>query len=209
MTAFVAGLALGVARPVAAQATSTEGVYVSAGALIDFKRFSGNPATNVLDGEALGGSVTLGTSLTPRWDLEVGADIPRSTTDVHTRSVTIQRSTIALQSRTRNRPITMTALIRFRGTPHGRVQVGYLAGLSVLRLQRDFDTEAPANTPDSLIPSPHESVDYGAAPTAGIDARITITRHVSLVPAVCVLPFSSQDVSGVLVRPRVAIRWAF
>ena len=199
---------MGGARPALAQ-SAHDGVYVSVSAFVDIKRFSGDPATNVLDGQAFGGGIALGTSLAPRWDLELGVDVPAVTTDLHPRSVTLRRSIFTLQSRTRNRPSSVTALIRFRGAQRGRVQIGYFGGLSLLRLHRQFDTEAPAGTPAALIPRPHESVDYGTAPAIGVDARVDVNAHLSIVPALYLSAFSLQDVSGVLVRPRVAIRWTF
>lgn len=209
ITAGCAALVLGQVRSVGAQSARADGGYVAVGALGDLKRFSGDADTNILDGEAFGGVVSVGTSLSSRWDLEVGVEVPRFSTDLQPRLVTVKRSVITLQSRTRNRPLSVTTLVRFRGATRGRVQLGYLGGLSFLRLQRQFDADAPADTPSSLIPSPHELVQYGAAPTLGIDARVAIAAHLSLVPAIHMTAFSLQDVGGVLVRPRIAVRWTF
>jgi len=197
------------ARSADAQPQPSEGVYVSASALVEVKRFSGDPTTNKLDGQAFGGAFALGTSLGTRWDLEVGVDTARVTADVQQRSVTVQRKTITLQSRTRNRAMSVATLIRLRTAPHGRVQVGYLGGLSFVRLQRQFDTLAPAGTAAALVPRPFETVDYGAAPTVGIDARVVIAAHLSVVPAIHVSAFDFHDTSGVLVRPRIGIRCTF
>lgn len=204
-----AALLVSAARPADAQPQPAEGVYVSVGALADVKRFSGDPATNVLDGQAFGGTVALGTSLATRWDLEIGVDAPRVTSKSQARSVTFQRETITLQSNTGNRAMSVAMLIRYRTAPRARVQVGYLGGLSFVRLHRQFATQAPANTPAALIPRSQELVDYGAAPTVGVDARIAIAAHLSLVPAIHVSAFAFRDVSGVLVRPRIGVRWTF
>ncbi|MGH9144630.1 MAG: hypothetical protein ACRD2I_26115 [Vicinamibacterales bacterium] len=209
LAACLATFVIGDARSVDAQPARGDGLYVSGAALGDLKRFSGDPDTNILDGEAFGGAITLGTSVSPRWDLEVGVEVPRFTTNLQPRVLTVRRSTITLQSRTRNQPLSVTTLVRFRGATRGRVQLGYLGGLSVLRLQRRFDTEAPADTPASLIASPHALVQYGTAPTLGVDARVALAGHLSLVPALHVTAFSLQDIGGVLVRPRIAIRWTF
>lgn len=204
-----AALLISAARSADAQSQPPEGVYVSVSALADVKRFSGDPTTNVLDGQAFGGAVALGTSLATRWDLEVGVDTPRLTADIRPRSVTVRRSTITLQSRTRNQTVSVTTLIRFRTARRGRVQIGYLWGLSFLRLRRQFDTQAPADTPASLIPRPQELVDYGVAPTVGVDAHIAIAAHLSIVPAIHVSAFDFHNVSGVLLRPRIGVRWTF
>ena len=209
LAAGSAALVMSASRPADAQAQPSEGVYVSASALADVKRFSGDPTTNVLDGQSLGGAVTLGASIATRWDVELGVDIPEATSNLQPRSVTLRRSTITLQSRTVNRMVSVAALVRFRSLPHARLQLGYLAGVSFLRLHRQFDTLAPADTPASLIPKPHESVDYGAAPTVGVDVQIAILAHLSIVPGIHASVFNLDGVSGVLLRPRVGVRWTF
>ncbi len=204
-----AAMLISAARSADAQPQPSEGMYVSVSALADVKRFSGDATTNVLNGQAFGGAVALGTSLARRWDLEVGVDAPRVTSDSQPRSVTVRRETITLQSRTGNRAMSVATLIRYRTAPRGRVQIGYLGGLSFVRLQRQFDTQGPADTPRALIPRPQELVDYDAAPTVGVDARIAIVARLSIVPAIHVSAFAFRDVSGVLVRPRIGVRWTF
>ena len=197
------------ARPAAAQTQQPESMYVTVSALADIKHFSGDPATNVLDGNAFGGSVAFGTSLSARWDLEAGVDASGFTDVSKPRTVTIRRSVITLQSRTRNRATSFAALVRYHAAPRGRLQIGYLGGLLFLRLERQFDTEAPADTPASLIPKALALVDYGAAPVVGVDARITVAAHVAIVPALQASAFQFHDVGGVLLRPRIGVRWTF
>ena len=105
--------------------------------------------------------------------------------------------------------MSVAALVRYHTAPRGRVQLGYLGGVLFLRLQRQFDTQGPADTPISLIPRPLEVMDYGAAPVVGVDARITIAPHLSVVPAFHASAFEFRDVSGVLLRPRIGVRWTF
>jgi hypothetical protein len=142
-----------------------------------------------------------------RWDAEVGVDASKFTEDVQTSSVTVRRALITLESRTRNSVLSFGALIRYRPSPHGRVQLGYLGGLSFLRLHRAFDTQGPEDTPASLIPRPQELIDYCASPTLGIDARIALVRRLSVIGAIHVSSFAVRDVSGVLLRPRIGVRW--
>jgi hypothetical protein len=192
-----------------AQSAATERTYVSASLLADIKRFSGDPTEPILDGESWGGGLAVGTALGPRWDLQVGIDLPRFSATSRDRSVTLQRTTFILQSVTENRGVSVATLLRFRAAARGRVQLGYLAGLSLVRLRRDFHTEAPDTTPAGLIPKPASTVDYSAAPTIGIDARIAIGDHFSFVPGVHATVFSVSDVNGLFVRPHVALRWTF
>jgi hypothetical protein len=205
------GLAImmGIACAAAAQSPPAEGSYVSLSAIVDVKRFSGDPATNVLDGQSAGIAAAFGSSLGARWDLEIGVDVPRDSTSSRPRVVTVRREAITLQSRTRNRALSFEALIRFRARQAGRVQIGYLGGLSFLRLQRQFDTVAPAGTPDALVPRPTELLSYGAAPTIGVDAHLDVTDHLIVVPAIRVSAFNFDGVSGVLLRPRIGVGWVF
>jgi len=209
LAAGCAVLLIGHARPADAQPQSTGGAYVSVSALADIKRFSGDTDTNVLDGQAFGGAVAIGASVTPRWDIEAGIDVPRFSDDVRSRSVTLRREIITLESSVKNRAIAFTTLIRYRTAPRGRVQIGYLGGLSFVRLQRRFDTQAPLGTPASLIPKPQQLVDYGAAPTVGVDARIAVAGRLAIVAAVHASAFTLRDVSGVLLQPRIGVRWTF
>jgi hypothetical protein len=78
-----------------------------------------------------------------------------------------------------------------------------------VRLHRKFHSEAPDGTPPGLIPRPDERVDYSAAPTVGIDARIALSEHVSVIPGIHACVFRFADESGLLVRPRIGVRWAF
>lgn len=193
----------------AQQPRGRERVYVGGSLLADIKRFSGDTTDPTLDGESMGGGVTIGTALASRWDLQLGVDVPRFSGTSHDRLVTLQKFAFTLQSVTRNQTLSVATLIRFHGGRHGRVQLGYLGGLSVVRLRRDVHTEAPDGTPAGLIPRPDFSVGYTAAPTLGIDAQIVIADHLSLVPGLQATVFSLPDTSGILLRPRLGLRWTF
>lgn len=195
---------IGGAAPAAAQR-----VYVETGVLADVKRFSGDAENNLLDGKALGLALTLGTRLTNRWDLELGVDTPLGTTEFEPRTLRVGRSSIAVESRTRNRILAVSALVRLRSAPHRHLQFGYLAGLSVARLWREFDTVAPDNTPPSLIPRDVETLDYAMAPRLGVDADVAMTKHLSVVPALHVSVFDFRDVNVVTLRPKIGVRWTF
>jgi hypothetical protein len=204
-----AALLAGLPADANAQSRTTGRTYVSGSLLADIKRFSGDPTEPLLDGESVGGGVTIGTGLWARWDLQVGVDVPRVSATSRDRLVTLQKSTFTLQSVTENRSVSVATLVRFRGATRGRVQLGYLGGVSLVRLRRDVHTVAPGNTPAGLIPKPDASVDFSAAPTIGVDARIVMGDHLSLVPAVHATVFSVSDTNGLLLRPRLSVRWSF
>jgi hypothetical protein len=202
-------LLIGPAASAHAQTPSSDRVYLGGSLLIDIKRFSGDPTDNVLDGESLGVSLALGATLGSRWDAEVSFDLPASTETVRERSVILGRSTVEIQSITDNRAVSVTALARLRPARRGPVQLGLLAGMSILHLRQTFEASAPDSVPSSLIPRPVETVDYVAAPTIGVDAEVDWGAHLALVPAIHVTTFSAREVSGLLLRPRVGIRWRF
>jgi hypothetical protein len=192
-----------------AQPAAVGNVYAVVGVIADIKRFSGDPADNKLDGEAPGASITLGASIAERWSVEVDVVAPRSTVALEERSVAFRRSTITLESRTRNRPVSAAAIVHFRAASRGRAELGYLAGLSFVRLRRDFDTLAPADTSPSLLPRPLTLIDYGAATVVGVDARISLFSRLSVVPAIHASVLRVGEVSALLLRPRVGVRWTF
>ncbi len=192
-----------------AHAQDSVSAYVGGGVIGDIKRFSGEVADPLLDGEAVGVSVHVGTTLHPRWDLQLGVDVPRFTTTSRERNVTFQRRIITLRSVTDNRTLSVATLVRYRGATFGRLQLGYVGGLSFLRFRRNYHTDAPEDTPAALIPRPDASVAYAAAPTLGLDARIDLSSHLSVVPAVHTMVFRVPNESGVMLRPRVSLRWTF
>ena len=77
-----------------------------------------------------------------------------------------------------------------------------------VRLRRNVQLSRRGDPPG--ISHRHElGVDYAAAPTIGIDARIELGPHLSLVPGVHAAVVSVSETNGLLVRPRVAVRWEF
>jgi len=206
--ALAAGL-VSFAHTAEAQTTIAESAYVTGGTFVDVKRFSGDPNESILDGTAAGIAVAVGTSIGSRWDLQVGLDAGTFSATARPRDVTFQRETITLTSIAENQVLSVATLLRFRSAAHGRVRLGYLGGLSFVRLHRRFHTEAPEGTPTGLIPRPDERVDYSAAPTVGLDARIRISDHLAVIPGVHACVFRFADESGLLFRPRLSVRWAF
>lgn len=195
--------------PAAAQTPIVERAYATVGLFGEIKRFSGDPTEGTLDGQVAGGAVAIGTIIGSRWDLQLGLDLSGFSRTERPRAITLRRETITLTSIAENQALSVATLLRFRASPHGRVRLGYLGGLTFVRLRRKFHTRAPAGTPPALIPRPDQRVDYSAAPTMGIDARIALTEHLSLVPGVHACVFRFSDESGLLVRPRIGVRWAF
>jgi hypothetical protein len=192
-----------------AQEPLRESAYVTGSVFADIKRFSGDPTEGTLDGNVAGVSFAIGTFVGSHWGLQLGVDATGFSRTERPRSVTFQKQTFTLNSVAENQVVSVATLLRFRASQHGRVRLGYLGGLSFVRLHRRFHTEAVTETPAGLIPRPDAQVDYSAAPTVGLDARIAVNRHLSIVPGIHACVFRLSDESGLLVRPRIGIRWAF
>lgn len=199
------------AAEVDAQQTTVipERAYVTGGVFVGVKRFSGDPTDGALDGNATGGALAVGTFIGSRWDLQLGLDVGSFSETERSRTVTLQKETFTLTSVTENQLLSVATLLRFRASPHGRVRLGYLGGLSFIRLHRKYRTFADADTPAGLVPRPDERVDFSAAPTVGLDARIAVAHRLSIMPGIHACVFRFADESGFVVRPRIAVRWEF
>ncbi len=200
--------------PASAQDPGTGGLALTGSLFAGIKRFSGDPATNVLDGEALGGAAAVGTRLADRWLIQLEVEAASFSTHLQPHDVRLgtgkNATTITVQRRTLNRPFLVSALAGYRSAPHGRLRFQYLAGLTFLHLDRQTDTVAPAGTPAALIAPSSEVRTNGPAATVGVDAELTLTAHLSLVPAVRATAFNASDApSGFLIRPAVGLRWTF
>jgi hypothetical protein len=191
------------------QTPIAESAYVTGGAFVEMKRFSGDPNEAVLDANTPGGAVAVGTHIGPHWDLQLGVDATGFSRTDRPRTVTLGKESFTLTSITENQVLTVATLLRYRAAPHGRWRLGYLGGLSFVRIDRRFHTEGDDTTPAGLIPRPDEAVDYSAAPTVGLDARFAISDHVSIVPGIHACVFRFGNDSGFLVRPRIGVRWTF
>jgi hypothetical protein len=192
-----------------AQQPASDRIFVGASVFSEIKRFSGEPGEALLDGNAVGAGLVVGTAIHPRWDVQLGVDMPRETSTSRDRTVTLGKISYTLHSITNNRTLSVAALVRLRGRRVGRVQFGYLAGISFIRLRRDAFTTAPEGTPSGLIPRPVSFIDYSAAPTLGFDARIVLSEHFSLLPGLHATIVNFEPDTGILLWPRVGIRWRF
>ena len=194
---------------VRAQEPAADRFFVGASLVGEIKRFSGEPGEALLDGNTIGLGLVVGTAVHPRWDLQLGVDIPRETSTARERIVTLGKNSYTLQSITANRTLSVGALVRLRSRRIGRVQFGYLGGISFVRLRRDAHTDAGEDVPSGLIPRSVSFIDYSAAPTLGFDARIIVSEHLSVLPGIHATIVNFEPDSGILLWPRVGVRWRF
>ncbi len=207
---FAIATVLILTAPAAAQSP----VFVSGSFFGDVKRFSGDPATNVLDGDTIGGGARLGTFVAPSWTLELGTDVGGVTTIARDVPQLVGK-TAALpprrQSRTRNRLIATSALVGFHPGANRRVRFAYLGGLTLLHVTRKTDTLIAG----VAQPNERDTVDFVPAATMGIEAWVAVSSHLGIVPEVRVFAFSlggnglAGIAGGIAIRPGIAIRWTF
>lgn len=117
--------------------------------------------------------------------------------------------------KTSRRTTTFSTSAWARQTFTSRVSLVYLGGLGFARTSHtsevtfDFDIGPipvlPGIRPTILPPRQTKFVQYGVHPLAGLDARIGLTDHVELVPAVRLMGLES----GWLFRPSVGLGWVF
>ena len=130
-----------------AQQPASDRIFVGASVFGEIKRFSGEPGEALLDGTTVGMGLVVGTAIHPRWDLQLGVDMPRETSTSRDRTVTLGKNSYTLRSITSNRTLSVGALVRLRGRRVGRVQFGYLGGISFIRLRRAGEIAWPSGIP--------------------------------------------------------------
>jgi len=113
------------------------------------------------------------------------------------------------QIRTKQRNTTLSTAVWARQELSPRVSLVYVGGVGFHRTSREVEV---AFDPIPLLPIPviypptlTEAVTYRAGPLAGIEARISLTDQVQLVPGVRLHGLEG----GWLVRSSVGLGWSF
>ena len=179
---------------------------VSGAVFADVKRFSGDTTSLPLDGTAFGGGVRIRSALAQQWTVELGLDAGRTTTTTH--NLTSLPTAAPRQDRTRNQLTATEAIVGFHPRASGRARLGYLGGVTFLHVVRKTDRlRGTVEEAGSL----HTMVDNVAAVSVGVEADLSLSRHLSVVPEVRALAFSLSGTgpSGFAIRPGLAMRWHF
>src|SRR5262249_27857584 len=215
--------------PVGAQSR----IFVTGDVLADLKRFSGDPNTPTLDGNAIGGGAGVGALVGGRWSISLDADWSASTTRTTRFPIGVLETfgnalpiPVRQSPTTSNRLTTVSALLGYHARPTDRVSVGVFGGLSFVHVRRTVDF-IPYAVPVSLtmidpgVTLPlccypccfqrQERVDNVPAATAGMEAAIDLGAHIAAVPQVRAHAFSLSDggPGGFSIRPGIGIRWTF
>jgi len=182
-----------------ASALAQTRVFVSGDVFADHKRFSGN-SDSTLNVTRAGGGGGVGVQVSTRWDVRGEVEVGSTTTITQPLLPPIT----AFQSRTENRIAAFSALVGFSPASGSRVQFTVLGGISFLHVQTDIDS-----VPSGLVVVRGSTVDNVATPTVGAEVPITLSSHISIVPALRVHAFTLRRdaVSGFAIRPGIGIRW--
>jgi hypothetical protein len=183
------------------------GTFVTGAVFADVKRFSRDTVSFSLplDGTAFGAGGRVGVALTQQWTAELGIDAGQSTTNVRD---LFTPTPVPRQTRTENQLIATSAVIGYHPQVTGRVVFGYFGGLTFMHAIRKTDTLVAGVPVESLA---RHTVDNVAAATIGMEARISLSKHLAVVPEVRASAFSLSGVgpSGFAIRPGVGMRWTF
>ncbi|MQA92791.1 MAG: hypothetical protein GEU90_21645 [Gemmatimonas sp.] len=214
-------------------AWAQSGTGVSVALVGDITRYDGSDTEfdrlgdRSRDGEALGFSLRLDRALGSRWGVELeyvrGGEIESEsrvfpvlpaeliTSLGELSSSFLSSSSIIFpppetRSTLKTRLSTVSTLAWFRQSVGDRTSLVYSAGIG-FGIGQTESTFAYIGLPNqSTLPAvTSKYTSYSVNPIVGLDARISMTEHASLVPGVRVIGADG----GIIVRPSVGLRWEF
>ena len=209
-------MTLALIRPLDAAAQGTPGPFISGGVSAVFSQESGArivdpPAERrpVVDrgGTTAAGTIGAGVFLSPRWNIRFELAL-MGTIDFSGTSGSELFTQISQGETRRN---IGSVLLGYEAPASGRVSVGYFAGLALIHERQTFSVSTelvlplPLPPPTGFESSKTEAWTFRQAPQVGIEAVISATPKVAIVPA-----FSITAFSGVwLLQPGVTVRFKF
>ena len=229
----------------AGTASAQSRFYVGGAAIADMRRFdsleldprllAGIGDISSRDGTAAGGGVRVGTFLHPLWSLELAVDAGSRATNAFRNPyelMTTRSSTLRLPELSNATSfLTVSTVVGFHPAKMGRLQLGYLGGLALVRgryettfpdfsfvpIELPFIADLGSITgfPSFRLPAPSMTartlsrIDNSTGGVMGFEAAIDVTEHLSVVPGVRAIVFSNVGQSVFLIRPEVGARWSF
>jgi hypothetical protein len=170
----------------------------------------------------------------PQLSLELSIDVgSRTNGDLPTpyRILAIATPVRTLQLKASTKFVAVSTVVGFHPTPHGRVRLGYLGGLSFVRgtYTSDypsygvpvplFTVGSPTGVDSVPVVFPPPTVTVGTLTqkdnklgvVLGFEAAIDVAKHLAAVPEIRALTFSAPGAgpSVFLIRPGVGVRWSF
>jgi hypothetical protein len=196
------------AAPAAAQ-TREGTVFVTGGAFAGIERAAHTTSSGISDpalnpsGTAPGALIGVGTFVTPAWSVQF--ELALEGTIDKTTSFTYPDLPVTTRTNSEMRSTGGAALVGFHTRAHGRLALGYLGGLAFVR-ERQTSQRVVTGIPADPLESPEiDTVLYGSTAAVGMDADITVSRHLAIVPQVR----AQTSARGLSIRPGVSARWSF
>jgi hypothetical protein len=230
---------------IAADASAQSRFYVGGTAIADIRRFDSielDPRilANFLDissrdGIAAGGGIRVGTFLHPRWSLELAVDAGSKSTSSLLNPVELlpsRSSTLRLpELETSTSFLTVSTVVGFHPEKLGRVRLGYLGGMALVRgthestfpdfsyipidlsFMRSLSSIPGLSSLTRSIPNitggTLRRTDNSVGGVFGLEAAIDLSDHFAVVPGVRAVVFSDGGQSVFLIRPEAGVRWSF
>lgn len=116
---------------------------------------------------------------------------------------------------TTQRYSTLTVMPYIRQSLGSRADLVYLGGLAFVRTSSELSFSGGFGSIGGIRPGggiprfEQEIVTYGAAPAVGVDAHVSMTEHLRLVPGLRLLVVDEGGRSGWLTRPSIGLQWTF
>ena len=223
-------------------ASAQSRLYVGGTAIADIRRFDSieyDPRVLAsvfsgmsLDGTTAGGGVRVGTFLHPFWSLELAIDAGGKTTNEFPNPIALpaRSSTLRVPELSNGTSfLTVSTVAAFHPGKIGRVRMGYLGGLTLVRgtyestipefgMPTDFtlmpDLDASVQTFPSFPMPVVDSrtlrrIDNAVGGIIGLEAAVDVTERMSFVPGIRTIVFSTDGRSVFLIRPEAGVRWSF
>jgi hypothetical protein len=234
---------------VAADASAQSPFYLGGTAIADIRRFDSLELDPRIlaslgdasrDGTTAGGGLRIRTFLHQNWSLELAVDAASRTTSAFRNPIEIlatRSSTLRLPEISNSTSyLTVSTVVGFHPQKMGRVSLGYLGGLAMVRgtyestlptfsyipLELAFMSgpssfaSALANIGSLTQPVPITTggqtlrrIDNSIGGVLGFEGAIDLGSHLAVVPGLRAIVFSNEGQSVFLIRPEAGVRWNF
>ena len=186
-----------------------QAAFIQGGIVTDVRRFSGQSADRVFDGNGAATIVGGGGFLTSMISAGVELDFGAESEVAQSVTVTIAARPETVTTTYASRRRTVAALFGVHSAAGHAVRVGAYAGLGFTAFRQRIVADAPA----IVLPSPPPATEFthlAATAVVGVDVAITVSRHFAVVGVVRAQALEfGNDLRGFSVRPGVAARVSF
>jgi len=208
-------LLVGTATRLGAQANDAPSLFIDGAVCANVAHqghFDFQTTSTDLSRTSVGGSISAGTFLTPHVTLRIEGALPNRSSLTYSPPGSPLASILPPPTTSIRQEFSgwnIAVLAGYQTSRRDRVQLGYVGGLAFSRQRLETtSTSSSPGFPPILLPSTTiqttTSIGYSRGAVVGLDADVSITSHVSVVPQIRAVAFEN----GINVRPGVAVRWS-